>query len=241
MNIVLFENLEEEMFLAASDFRYEHIVKVLRLHEGNSFSAGVVNGPAGRARIESIDTDGIRFSWTQEKDGEAARGQVPVTLVVAQVRPICMKRILRDAAMLGVSRLIVSGADTAEKSYQASGLWCDGEYIKYLLDGAMQAAGTGFPEFSLVPAMDHAIALLTPEDARFLLDNVDGTPLFSSGEPLSGGCTVAVGPERGWSDRERKLFSDSGFSSFSLGTRVLRTETACVVAVSMAMHRLGVM
>ncbi|AEC02797.1 RsmE family RNA methyltransferase [Parasphaerochaeta coccoides] len=241
MNIVLFENLDADSFLPASDFRYGHIIHVLRLHEGDSFSAGIVNGASGHAKIESLDESGIRFSWTQEKEGDEARGQVPVTLLVAQVRPICMKRILRDAAMLGVSRLIVSGADTAEKSYQAAGLWSDGEYMKYLLDGAMQAVGTGFPEFFLTPSVNHAARLLSPHAAHFLLDNTENAPLFSAGDAITKACTVAIGPERGWSDRERQFFLESGFSVFSLGGRVLRTETACVVAVAMAMHRLGVL
>jgi RsmE family RNA methyltransferase len=50
---------------------------------------------------------------------------------------------------------------------------------------------------------------------------------------------LAIGPERGWSDRERDLLEDSGFLRMSLGRRALRTETACVAAAVLAIEKIG--
>jgi RsmE family RNA methyltransferase len=50
---------------------------------------------------------------------------------------------------------------------------------------------------------------------------------------------LAIGPERGWSDRERDLLEGAGFLRLSMGKRALRTETACVVAAALAMEKLG--
>jgi RsmE family RNA methyltransferase len=50
---------------------------------------------------------------------------------------------------------------------------------------------------------------------------------------------LAIGPERGWSDRERGLLEGEGFSRLSLGSRALRTETACIAAVVLAQEKLG--
>ncbi len=188
-----------------------------------------------------MDEEGLHFSWEQELSGADARRALPVTLLVAQVRPICMKRILRDAAMMGVTHLIVTGADTAEKSYQGAGLWRDAEYVKYLWDGAMQAAATSFPEFTLVSSVDEALRQLPADQSCFLLDNKLPSALFSQGGHLDGPAVIAIGPERGWSDRERAQFLSHGFSCFSLGARVLRTETACVAALSQIAQRMGLM
>ncbi|HKB91619.1 MAG TPA: RsmE family RNA methyltransferase, partial [Opitutaceae bacterium] len=49
----------------------------------------------------------------------------------------------------------------------------------------------------------------------------------------------AFGPERGWSATERTLLRAHRFTLAHLGTRVLRTETACVVALSLAKTRLN--
>ena len=50
---------------------------------------------------------------------------------------------------------------------------------------------------------------------------------------------IAVGPERGWSARERALFLDSGYKSALLGSRILRTETAAVAGVALSLSRMG--
>jgi RsmE family RNA methyltransferase len=50
---------------------------------------------------------------------------------------------------------------------------------------------------------------------------------------------LAVGPERGWSDRERELLEKAGFLRLSLGERALRTETACVAAAALILEKIG--
>ena len=50
---------------------------------------------------------------------------------------------------------------------------------------------------------------------------------------------LAIGSERGWTDAELDLLAARGFSFASLGDRILKTETACVVAVAMALGKLG--
>jgi 16S rRNA (uracil1498-N3)-methyltransferase len=42
----------------------------------------------------------------------------------------------------------------------------------------------------------------------------------------------AVGPEGGWTDSELDAFEQAGFLSVSLGTRILRSETAAVAAMA---------
>lgn len=48
-----------------------------------------------------------------------------------------------------------------------------------------------------------------------------------------GGVIVAIGPERGWSQRERLLLKQRGFQTISVGKSILRTETACNLACGM--------
>jgi 16S rRNA (uracil1498-N3)-methyltransferase len=50
---------------------------------------------------------------------------------------------------------------------------------------------------------------------------------------------LAVGPEGGWSARERLLFRDSGATTLRLGSRILRAETAVFAGLSVLQHRLG--
>ena len=48
-----------------------------------------------------------------------------------------------------------------------------------------------------------------------------------------------VGPEGGWSGDELNLLSERGAKAVTLGPRILRTETAAIVAIALIQHALG--
>ena len=229
MNIILFS--EGESFFPSSDERAKHIRKVLHLKEGDVFRAGECNGMAGTAVIESDGPDGIAFSFRPEED---ASKLYPLTLIVAQVRPICMRRILREAVSLGVERIILPVSDLGEKSYLAASLYTTGEYMEILIDGAMQSGRTGVSDTVIAKSVDEAVRLASA-DVCLLLDNVFQGVALSQMDLEGRSAVIAIGPERGWSDRERNVFLENGYQIASLGSRILRTETAAVAGVAVAL------
>lgn len=237
MNIILFENIPTS-YISLSDSRADHIINILHLKEGDSFKMGIINRSEGTATVQEISEKGIFVSYKEESKPVLH----PVTLIVAQVRPICMKRILRDAVSLGCERIILCGADTAEKSYLSSNLYKTGEYKDYLLDGAMQSAHAGLSEVVFADNVKKAIEIArdkSPSSEKILLDNVTGAVPLSRVK-----CTeavLAIGPERGWSDRERKLFADNGYNCWLLGSRVLRTETAVCSGLAVLLSAMNLM
>jgi len=48
-----------------------------------------------------------------------------------------------------------------------------------------------------------------------------------------------IGPEGGWSDDELEALNDHGCKAITLGPRVLRTETAALVGLTLIQHELG--
>jgi RsmE family RNA methyltransferase len=240
MNIILFDELFSENFLPFSDYRGAHIKKILHLKEGDSFLAGVTNNRKGKATITAMDEKGIHFTFASSSFDSPSL--YPVTLLVAQVRPICMKRILREAVSLGVERIVLSGSDTTEKSYSNANLYTSGEYTSILVDGAMQSGETGVSKVLFAPSIDHAIELLKEGNNRILLDNVlESKPLSKMEIPKDKPVVLAIGPERGFSDRERKVFVAEGFVPATLGERILRTETACSAGLAVLLGRMGLL
>jgi 16S rRNA (uracil1498-N3)-methyltransferase len=51
--------------------------------------------------------------------------------------------------------------------------------------------------------------------------------------------SLCVASEGGWSERELRKAASCSFTPVSLGSRILRTETAAIVAVSLAQHLFG--
>ncbi len=235
MNIVLLK--EGEVFLPSSDDRAKHIRKVLKMGVGDSFKAGIINSYKGTATITGDDESGITLSFEGQEDGSAL---YPLTMIIAQVRPICMRRILREAVSLGVGRMILPVSDLGEKSYLEAGLYRSGEYEDILLDGAMQAGETGVSRVDIVRSVGEAIAL-AGSDVRILLDNISGGVALSETDLRGKSVALAIGPERGWSDRERRLFMESGFLPALLGSRILRTETAAVAGAAVALSSMGLL
>ncbi|NLZ77843.1 MAG: 16S rRNA (uracil(1498)-N(3))-methyltransferase [Spirochaetales bacterium] len=234
MNIVLFETLEARNILAPDDYRAGHIKKILKLKEGDSFKAGVVDVSTGVSTITRVGKKGIEFTYVEEKPAESL---YPITLLVGMVRPISMRRILREAVSLGVGRLILVPTDTGEKSYVQAGLYTSGEYRSILLDGAMQSGQCRLPEVVFTASLDEEYPY---EGVRIALDNIEGSISLDHVETdPEQGVTLAVGPERGFSDRERILLRERGFILATFGNRILRTETICSAAVRVLLSRLG--
>lgn len=237
--MILFDQMPCGNVIPADDERAKHIAQVLKLKEGDSFKMGIINQSEGVATIRSISGDGVLFSY----ESQTVPSLYPVTLLCAQVRPICMKRILREAVSLGVGRIVLTGSDTGEKSYLSSNLYKTDEYKEYLLDGAMQACHAGMPEVVFTDTVNGALNALkdclnNENVSLVMLDNVVGSiPLSSAG--IRQSAVLAIGPERGWSERERRLFRDNGFAPMLLGSRVLRTETACSAGVAVLLSRMG--
>lgn len=236
MNIILFE--KPVSVIPPEDERAKHIIDVLKLKGGDSFKMGIINESEGTALISSVSPSGISIEYKPE--GKPVL--YPVTLLVAQVRPICMKRILREAVSLGVERLILCGSQTGEKSYMSSNLYTSGEYKEYLLDGAMQSAHAGIPDVLFAENVKQAIAYAgNDSDVSYIvLDNKNGAEPLSKAV-IADRAVIAIGPERGWSDYERKLFLDAGYSSKLLGSRVLRTETACSAGVAVLLSGMNLL
>jgi 16S rRNA (uracil1498-N3)-methyltransferase len=66
-----------------------------------------------------------------------------------------------------------------------------------------------------------------------------GKCLEEYGKPKN--IALLIGPEGGFTDDEIRLACENGASAFSLGPRVLRTETAAMVASALVLYELGQM
>jgi RsmE family RNA methyltransferase len=145
---------------------------------------------------------------------------------------------------LGVSSILLAGTDTGEKSYLSSNIMKRGSARDALVEGAMQGFTTRLPALSVYRNVESALASLPPPTPnlreRVVLDNIAPDVRFSRLNGLSSPTIIAVGSVRGWSDRERSCFAEAGFTVAGLGERVLRTETACTVAVVLALEKLGI-
>ena len=245
MNLILFDADELGKPLPRRDERTVHLVKVLRKKAGDVFEAGLLDGGQGSGKIEKIALDGsLTFSLDVQGFPPA---RLPVRVAVGFPRPIQIRRLLRDLSMLGVEAIDLVGTDMGEKSYRDTKLLDDGGARAALIEGAAQARDTTIPALSVFPLLEdwlHQRPWELPDKKHtspllIAADNVRPEGAMSRITPTKRPVVAAIGPERGWSDRERDLFEKSGFLRLSLGSRALRTETACVAAAVLALEKIG--
>ena len=207
-------------------------------------------------------TDHVRVSVSVCHEEESRRPWVD--LILAPPRPRVMKRLLPQLAALGVGRIFLVGAKKVEKDFWGATLLKPENYRPLLIDGLMQA-GTSilptletrrnfrkfvkeeldalFPDAKRIVAhpygADGQIDVLTYCRSERLTDCRSGAgtanhPIIqSSNRPI----LLAIGPEGGWTDDEVTMLEEHGFARYSLGSRILRTDTATIALLAQLMER----
>jgi RsmE family RNA methyltransferase len=177
----------------------------------------------------------ITFAW-----GDSPPPPSPLTLVIGLPRPQTARDILRDATTLGVAALHFVRTEKGEAGYARSQLWQSGEWERQVLAGAAQAFCTRVPEVTHGRSLAETLADLPAGAVRLALDNYEAAEALATCDlPAPPSAVLALGSERGWSAAERAHLRSAGFRFAHLGPRVLRTETACVAAITLLKARLG--
>jgi len=231
LNLILFDRAELPIPLPRTDRRSIHLVKVLRRREGDSFDAGIINGPRGKGKLLRIGDDGLslEFTWDIEQPLNDA-----LTLIVGLPRPQTARDVLREATALGLQSLHFVTTEKGEANYGQSSLWQNREWHRHLVLGAEQAFCTRLPEVTFSRTLFDVVSTLPIEGmSRIALDNYESRRSLSQIATLKPAVALAVGPERGWSGAERDGLRQQGFEMAHLGPRVLRTETACIAAIAL--------
>jgi 16S rRNA (uracil1498-N3)-methyltransferase len=142
--------------------------------------------------------------------------------------------MLRDLCTIGIRRLIVTPTELGERSYLGATMWRDIRPL--LIEGAAQAGVTRLMEVVRCHSLTQGIQTACgPGQRRVLLHPTPHQEIGAALASVSGQAIVlAVGSERGWTEREIASLTDAGFETAGMGERTLRTETAALVVGWMA-------
>lgn len=160
-------------------------------------------------------------------------------LIIALPRPQTLKKILQLSATCGIAAVHLVPAEKVPRSYFQSKLLRDESILKEIALG-LQQAGDCFPPlinisnfssnnaaniFENLKAAQYQNALkLFADTIREDGGRAQSAPSFeSAGQKV----VLAIGPEGGWTENERRRFIyELNFQPYSLGDRQLRTEVA---------------
>lgn len=214
--------------------RARHVREVLRCQPGETVAVGVVGGEVGTAEVLACTEHGLTLRASL---AGAPPSPSPVTLLLALPRPKILRKVLQGIGAMGVKRLVLLGSWKVEKAYWGSPLLAPEELREELLLGLEQGRDTILPQVLLrrffKPFVEDELdAMFGP--TRLLLDLAATEPLAAHAPPRSGGVTLAIGPEGGWTPYEATELAKRGFAPVSLGPRPLRVDQAVPFAVGQA-------
>lgn len=209
----------------------EHLTRVLRAEPGQQFEicdgARLYLGEIIEARRRSV-----RFRIVNEL--EVAEPAVRIVLLLSLIKFERFEWAVEKATELGVETIIPVQADRSEKGLELAALKRVERWRKIARAAGQQSRRVHLP--AILPPVSLREALADPAQNRFYLEETPGCPLLLQAalalpERKPGAKVAAlVGPEGGWTDRERAHLAD--WTPVSMGPQILRAETAAVAAVA---------
>lgn len=216
-----------------------HLARVLRLRQGDACVLFNGDGHDYDAQLVGI---GKREVLAQVSGARLVDNESPlhITLLQGIARGEKMDLILQKATELGVAAMLPVDSERSEVRLSGERLHKRLTHWRGVVVSACEQSGRArVPQVAQPQALLAAAAAL-PADALCLLLDPQGThALKSLSPPASGQVVIAIGPEGGWSPRDRQALETQRFQGLRLGPRVLRTETAGLAAIAALQAQLG--
>lgn len=232
MNIVLLEpgDYIDNDRVRLIDQRAQHIREILGAEIHSIIKIGNVNGRLGSGEIVRIDDNAIELCVQLERDPPP---KLPLTIILALPRPKMLKRIFRSVAEFGVRELILINTAKVEKSYWQSPALAAEIIRDYCLDGLQQSGDTVLPtirsERLFKPFVEDRLPALIGSDLGLVAHPGLGTACPIG---IDRSCTLAIGPEGGFTEYEIEKLQQAGMQGIHLGQRILRVENALIALIS---------
>lgn len=210
----------------------EHLLRVLRLREGD---ACVLFNGDGRDHDARIVVASKREAVVELLDSREVANESPlrITLLQGIARGEKMDLILQKATELGVARILPVDAERTEVRLEGDRLRKRIAHWRSVVVSACEQCGRArIPEVTAPVAIAAAAGWIEDGSLRLTLDPQGDLALPGLDASADAGIGVAIGPEGGWSPRDRAILAAAGFRGLRLGPRVLRTETAGLAAVA---------
>jgi 16S rRNA (uracil1498-N3)-methyltransferase len=219
-----------------------HIKKVLRLKKGDKVNISDSMEFEYQCLIQSIEDNCISLSIINKQKFAKEPG-LNVTLFQAMPKQSKMETIIQKTVELGIKEIfpvltkrtvVTPGRDMAKKI----------ERWQRVSAEAVKQCGRGIiPKVNDIINLSEMLQILKEFDfVLFPYEEEKQTSLkgvLRNGKNVTTGkIALIVGPEGGFSEEEAKAVTSAGGISLSLGSTVLRTETAGPAALAMIMYEL---
>jgi 16S rRNA (uracil1498-N3)-methyltransferase len=219
---------------------HRHVARVLRARAGETltlFDGAGLEVEAQVVRVDRDDTE-LRLGARRVVAGPA----VAITLLSAVPRGPRMDFLVQKTAELGVARIVpvLTERSVARPDAEAGRR---ARWQKIAQEAARQCGRADVPAVDAPVSLAEALALPGLPERRLAL--FEGEKARSLTAALAGAApaptALLVGPEGGFAAPELAAATAAGFEAVGLGDRILRVETAAIVAVALVAGASGML
>jgi len=199
-----------------------HIKNVLRLKPGETIELCDGLGKVYQAKILDVDNNQVNCQIVSEIQTKA-EPIVKVTLAQCLPKSKKMDLIIQKTTELGVTKIIPVLAERSVSKADKISRW-----QKIAREAAEQSGRAIIPEVAETTSLKQLLAQAKNFDLALIPwelekeNNLKKVLLNKTPKSI----LVAIGPEGGFSQNEIQQAKEAGFVTITLGSRILRTETA---------------
>lgn len=215
-----------------------HVARVLRMREGASLVLFNGSGSDYSAEIVAVQGDKVMVQLHQQTAG-MAESPIKITLVQGVSRSERMDWALQKATELGVASIVpVLTARSVVRLDEKQAAKKQAHWHGIVIGACEQCGRSHVPAVAAPVTLRDYFANVRSEGMRWVLSPAAPDSLTGIAS-LPSQVELLIGPEGGLDDDEVSAAQKAGFTPVRLGPRVLRTETAAVVALSVLQARWG--
>lgn len=217
-------------------------IKVLRMRVGDKIILCDGMGNDHHCRILDIKNGQVETEITRT-ERNLAEPSIKTCILAGLPKGDRADLIVQKCTEIGALEIVFYISDRCvarpdEKSAQKKAV----RYMKIAEEAAKQSGRGVIPAVGIVGSFAEALDIAVKKDLRlFMYETGDRIPMKDALKNASDSKSAAIitGPEGGFEPFEAELASKVGLTLCSMGTRILRCETAPAVALSALMYETG--
>ena len=227
------DNISETAELCGEEF--EHAKNVLRIGVGDEVILLDNSGKEYTAVVSVVEKKRMLLNVVREEVGER-EAETDVCLLFGYLKNADKNEfIVQKAVELGVKKIGVFSSAFSSAYMNENKLE---RLNKVARESAKQCLRSVAPEIVYYKTLNEALSSVNGYENKLFACEF-ATESQKDLSALKGNTAIVIGSEGGFSREEEEQANGLGFSSVTLGKRILRAETAAVALTSVVMFALG--
>ena len=210
---------------------YIHLVRVMRLKVGDQVS--LFNNTSGEWKSEIVDIKNNFLIAKTISQVSLPQAETSIDLMFSPIKYQNSESVIRQSTEMGIRSIFPTiFKRTISKKINLS------KFNTYAIGAAQQSERLSIPNIHDLNDLKNQSKIISNKTILMFDENLKGIHLSQAKIKSDNEILVVIGPEGGFEEEERAFISKSSkyFLNVSLGSNILKADTAVIAALSLTFH-----